>query len=150
MYDFDSLSAELQQRVIEQARQQYSEQVVANWLNPDHLGRIANPDGRARLRGSCHDTVEVFIKLQGGKIAQARFSTDGCITTIASSNVAMQLAEDKSPAAALGIDAQAILETLGGLPAESEHCAELAAEALRASLRDCLTKAAEPWKKLYR
>ena len=62
----------------------------------------------------------------------------------------MKMAEGRTLAQARAIGQGDILEALGGLPAESEHCAQLAAEALQAAVSDCLKYRAEPWKKLYR
>ncbi|RLB56324.1 MAG: iron-sulfur cluster assembly scaffold protein [Deltaproteobacteria bacterium] len=150
MYGFDTLPRELQEQVVEKVRQQYTPQVAEQWLHPDHLGEIDRPDGRARREGSCHDVVEVFLRVAGEHISRARFSTNGCITTIASANMAMKMAEGRTLAQARAIGQGDILEALGGLPAESEHCAQLAAEALQAAVSDCLKYRAEPWKKLYR
>jgi NifU-like protein involved in Fe-S cluster formation len=41
------------------------------------------------------------------------------------------------------------LGALGGLPEESEHCALLAADALKEAIKDYLVIEREPWKKAY-
>jgi nitrogen fixation NifU-like protein len=48
------------------------------------------------------------------------------------------------------IDQEKVLNTLGGLPEDSEHCALLAADTLKAAIRDYLAMKREPWKKAYR
>ena len=45
---------------------------------------------------------------------------------------------------------QDALNALGGLPEESQHCALLAANTLKAAIRDYLAIQREPWKKAYR
>jgi NifU-like protein involved in Fe-S cluster formation len=50
----------------------------------------------------------------------------------------------------MSITAQDIADALVDLPQGNFHCAELAVNALRAALRDCLAIQQEPWKKLYR
>jgi nitrogen fixation NifU-like protein len=43
-----------------------------------------------------------------------------------------------------------VLDALGGLPEESEHCALLAANTIKAAVRDYLAYKKEPWKRAYR
>jgi nitrogen fixation NifU-like protein len=43
---------------------------------------------------------------------------------------------------ALQLEQAEILEALGGIPAESEHCALLAATTLRGACRECLSREA--------
>jgi nitrogen fixation NifU-like protein len=61
-----------------------------------------------------------------------------------------ELATGKSVGEANKISQQDVLNALGGLPEESQHCALLAANTLKAAVRDYLVLQKEPWKKLYR
>jgi nitrogen fixation NifU-like protein len=61
-----------------------------------------------------------------------------------------ELAKGKTIAHALRIGQQDVLNTLGGLPEESVHCALLAANTLREAVRDHLACQKEPWKRAYR
>jgi nitrogen fixation NifU-like protein len=64
--------------------------------------------------------------------------------------MAMEMAEGKSVFDAMRVDAEKIARALGGLPGSHEHCAELAAEALKKAVQDYLFRGNESWKKLYR
>ena len=61
-----------------------------------------------------------------------------------------EMAKSRNISVALRICAQDVLEALGGLPEESQHCAILAANTLKAAIRDYITMQREPWKKAYR
>ncbi|MBN1160496.1 MAG: iron-sulfur cluster assembly scaffold protein [Dehalococcoidales bacterium] len=128
----------------------YSETVVDHTLNPRNLGSFPDADGYANITGPCGDTMEMWLKLDGNIIIKAGFITDGCGTTIASGSMVTEIVKDKSLAEALKISQKDVLDALGGLPEESEHCALLASNTLKAAIRDCLAMQKEPWKKAYR
>lgn len=132
------------------ARQIYSETVIDHAVNPRNLGVMQDFDGFARVTGSCGDTMEVWLKLNSNTITDIAFMTDGCGTSIASGSMITELAKGRSITVAARICQQDILEALEGLPEESQHCALLAANTLKAAIRDCMAIQKEPWKKAYR
>lgn len=143
--DIEKFARELQEQILEQIRRRYSETVIDHWQNPRNFRKIENPDGYAKVKGSCGDTMEMFIKMKDEKISECAFQTDGCGTTIVCGSVASELAHKKSFTQALAlISADEILKQLGGLPESDVHCAQLAAETLRRALADYLYQ-----KKLY-
>ena len=75
---------------------------------------------------------------------------DGCSTTIASGSIITELARNKSIGKAQRIGQRDVLEALGGLPEESQHCALLAANTLKTALSDYMAMQREPWKRAYR
>ncbi len=128
----------------------YSEAVVEHSMNPRNLGDMADADGVARVTGSCGDTMQLWLKLKGDTIQKISFLTDGCGTSIASGSMVTELAKGKKLSQAQKISQKDVLDALGGLPEESEHCALLAADTLKAAIRDSLAMKKEPWKKAYR
>ncbi len=150
MKDWDKFISTVQKQVIDQALEIYSKTVVQHALFPRNHGAMESPDGYARVTGPCGDTMEIFLRVQGGRILKASFLTDGCTTSIASASMAVELATGKDVHDARKISKADILEALEGLPMESEHCALLASNTLRAAVSDYLKMAREPWKKLYR
>jgi nitrogen fixation NifU-like protein len=95
--------------------------------------------------------MEMFLRVKDETITECAFQTDGCGTSIVCGSVATELAVGKPLIEALGaVSAAEILKVLGGLPEESAHCAQLAAETLRRALADYLYRKNEPWKKNYR
>jgi len=148
--DFDKAIEEIQASVIEEARKVYSEKVIERWLHPTYMGEVEDPQGSGKVTGPCGDTMHVFLRIENGKIADARFLTDGCATTIATGCMACELAIGKTYKEALKISKKVILEELGGLPEESIHCALLASDTLREALTDYLASKNEPWRRLYK
>lgn len=149
--DLEKFAHELQEQILEQARRQYSETVIDHWQSPRNFRKLENPDGYAKVKGSCGDTMEIFIKMRDEKISECGFQTDGCASSIVCGSVATEVAQNKSFVQALGsISADDILKRLGGLPESDVHCAQLAAETMRRALADCLYQRKTPWKKHYR
>jgi nitrogen fixation NifU-like protein len=141
---------DLQALVMADARKIYSEMVIDHAMNPRNLGTRQDADGFAKVTGPCGDTMEVWLKIKNNTIIDINFMTDGCGTSIASGSMMTELAKSKSISEAIKISQQDVLNALGGLPKESQHCSLLAANTLKAAIRDYLAMQKEPWKKAYR
>jgi len=148
--EFEKAIEEIQASIIRDARKIYSEKVIERWLNPKYLGEMENPHGRTTITGPCGDTMTIFLKMKDNKIVDARFVTDGCMTTIVAGSMACELAIGRTIKDAFKISDEVILESLDGLPDESAHCALLASNTLRETLADYLSCKNEPWRRLYR
>ena len=142
---------ELQERILEEIRRTYSPAVIDHWQNPRNFKALESPDGYAGVKGVCGDTMEMFLRVKDEKVIECTFQTDGCGTTIVCGSVATELAAGRPIIEVLGaVNAAEILRVLGGLPEDSVHCAQLAAETLRRALADYLYHKNEPWKKNYK
>jgi len=149
--EVEKFARELQDRVMQEIRRTYSPAVIDYWQNPRDFRRMEAPDGYAKNTGACGDTMEMFLRVKDETITQCTFQTNGCGTTIVCGSVATELATGKPFIEALGaVSAAEILRVLGGLPDDSVHCAQLAAETLRRALADYLYQKRAPWKKNYR
>jgi nitrogen fixation NifU-like protein len=135
-FDVDKFAEELQEEIMRDARQRYSKAVIEHWMKPLNFARMDTCDGYGRVTGSCGDTMEVFLRVREKTVSEAAFFTDGCGTTIACGSMVVFLATGKSLDEAEKIDKETLLEALGGLPPEDEHCAEITANALRYALID--------------
>jgi len=130
-------------------RKVYSETAVDHAMNPRNVGRMEGAHGFARVTGPCGDTMEIWLKERNNIIAEAMFTTDGCGTTIAAGSMVTELAKGKTVIQAQKIRQQDVLNALGGLPEESQHCALLAANTLKEAVKDYLAFKNEPWKRAY-
>jgi len=145
--DLDAFVGDLQARVIKDATEVYSEEVIRRWLDTPHAGVMKDPDAHARVTGPCGDTMEVFLAIREGRVVGASFVTDGCASTIACGSMTCDLAIGKpvtelragrvgAPDSTSGalmrreVTPEAIVEALGGLPEADLHCALLAARTL--------------------
>ena len=133
-----------------QMRKIYSETVIDHAMNPRNLGDMENADGFARVTGPCGDTMEIWLRAKNGNLTDTTFLTNGCGTTIASGSMVTEMAKGENITEAQKISQQDVLSALGGLPEESQHCALLAANTLKAALREYMAMKREPWKKLFK
>lgn len=129
--DFDRFVEELQQEIIEQARVIYSAKVIEEFYNPRNLGRMPEPDAHGLVHGWCGDTMEVYLRLDGERIKEATFITDGCGPTVACGSMLTTMVQGMSLEQASEVRPEDLLEALDGLPEESIHCAELAVSTLQ-------------------
>jgi nitrogen fixation NifU-like protein len=135
--DFDRWVAILQEAL--QAREQalFSARVLAEARQPHNMLVMDNADGFGLVFGSCGDTMEIFVRLNGETIEKASFMTDGCGPTVACGSMLVRMAEGKRLAEAAAIDAAEVIVALDGLPAEHVHCATLAVNTLHEAIADC-------------
>ncbi len=115
----------------------------------DRRKRIKNPDGYGKRTGECGDTIEMFLIVDGEKIRNIFFDTDGCLNTSACANTVSLLSEGKNIDDAWDINAEDIIDYLESLPSEENHCAELAVGAFYLALRNFMELKKSPWKKIY-
>ena len=138
-----------QELVRDEIRKVYSETIIDHAMNPRNVGNIDAADGYASVTGPCGDTMDVWLNVKDDTIVNATFMTDGCSTTIAAGSMITELSKGKSVSQALRISQEDVLSALDGLPEESKHCSLLAANTLKAAVKDYLAFKNEPWKRAY-
>ncbi len=138
--DLDSFVNELQEQIYEETKDAYGEVAFKRWREPLYMGQMPDPDGYARVTGSCGDTMQMFLKFRGDCVRGASFLTDGCGSSTVCGSYAAEMALGKTPDEVACMTGDEILERLGGLPKEDEHCAFLAVETLQEALSDYMKK----------
>lgn len=136
--------------LIEQMKQVYSDKVIDHTINSRNRGNIPQADAYAKVTGPCGDTIQMWLKVNNGKIFRATFEPEGCATTIACGSMATELITGKDVLEAAKTSQADILAALNGLPEVNEHCALLAADTIKATVRDYIATKNAPWKKTYR
>ena len=117
--------------------QAVSPEALERFQRPRNYGPLDQWDGHARITAPCGDTMEFWLKISDRRIVQATFTTDGCGPSRAAGSMATELATGRLVKEALQIEQKDVLQALRGLPKDSEHCALLAANTLKAAIRDC-------------
>lgn len=129
---------------------EFSEKVLDRCFNPRNWGMIENPQGFGKGNRICGDGLEITLRITNDKILDAKFFTEGCGPMLAAGSMVTELVVGKTIPEALKITPEVINEALDGLPKESEHCADTAAEALKEALLNHLAFKKEPWKRAYK
>ena len=111
----------------------FSAAVLDHFKNPRNAGEL--PDATAIVEVSnpvCGDVLKVAVRMDNGKISDARFLCRGCTTAIACGSVLTESILGRSAEELASLDANNISAELGGLPQATFHGAQLAADAAQA------------------
>ena len=115
----------------------YHPTVLDHFLNPRNLGEVEDADGIGEVgEAACGDLMRLSLKIEAGRIREARFKTFGCAAAIASSSMATELVTGRTLEEALRLTNEDVAAALGGLPPGKIHCSVLAEEAIQAALDD--------------
>jgi nitrogen fixation NifU-like protein len=110
--------------------------------HPRNYGPLDGFGGHACITGPCGDTMEFWLTVRNGKAEKVSFITDGCGSSLACGSMATSLAEGRSVEDASALQQKDVLDAFGGFPMESQHCALLAVNTLRAACEDYLKQQA--------
>ena len=114
----------------------YSPQLLDHFERPRNVGEIERADAIAEVENpACGDIMRLSLKLEGGRIAQARFRTRGCVPSIACGSALTEMLQGKSVAEARALRREELVAAVGGLENASQHASHLALDALAAALR---------------
>jgi nitrogen fixation NifU-like protein len=138
---------ELEKQIMAAMRKVYTETAIDHAMNPKNSGEILNPDGFGSATSSCGEAMEIRLKAKDGRITDATFWTNGCSTTVACGSMATEIIKGEDVEQALAIKQSDILKALGDLPGGNHNCALLAANAVKAAVKDYIAIRKEPWKK---
>jgi len=138
--NFNKFVDQLQHDIFEEAKKDFGEKVYNRWREPLYMGTIKDCDSRAKLKGRCGDSIEIFLKFNNDRVTHASFQTDGCASSVVCGSYVSEMAIGKDPDELMKINSECVLEALGGLPEDNEHCAHLAAESLHEALNNYMIK----------
>jgi FeS cluster assembly scaffold protein NifU, Clostridium type len=115
----------------------YSEKVMDHFMNPRNVGEIDGADGVGEVGNpACGDMMRLYIKIEEGRVRDAKFRTFGCGAAIASSSMLTEMIKGKTVDEARAITNLQVAEALDGLPAVKIHCSVMAEQAVKSALDD--------------
>jgi len=109
----------------------FSATTVDHFQHPRNVGRLVDADAVGHVDDAETDTmVEIYVKLEDGRVTRATFRTFGCSACIAASSITTEMLVGRAtPPSAAELDT-----ALGGLPVDKRYCADLVAEAAKRAL----------------
>ena len=123
----------------------YSEKVIEHYEHPRNVGSFEKGDEEVGtgLVGAhaCGDVMKLQIKVKDGVITDAKFTTFGCGSAIASSSLATEMIKGMTLEQAAEIKNTQIVDELN-LPPVKIHCSVLAEDAIKAAIEDYKKKRA--------
>ncbi len=127
MKEFKEFAEELPREVVEK--------IVKLWLERKNFGKPSKYNAYGKSSGSCGESIEIFLKVNGDKIEDAKFFTKGCVTIVVCGSVVTELVKNKSLEEAMKIRSIDIVDEIGGLPEDELHCAIIAENALKEAIK---------------
>ncbi|HVS11355.1 MAG TPA: iron-sulfur cluster assembly scaffold protein [Planctomycetota bacterium] len=118
------------------------ELLQAHFQSPRNVGRMAPPAcvGRAE-NAACGDLIELYARIEDGRLAEVSFQARGCSALIATASLASEALRGRSVDEAAGFDLEALVAGAGGLPPQRSHAPRVVARALA----EALARAQAPW-----
>lgn len=110
----------------------YSETVIDHFRAPRNVGMMRNPDAVGESEDpSCGDLARFYLRIEQGRVVEARFQTYGCGPSIAASSLATELVRGRMVEAVADLTPDAVERALGGLPEDRRHAATVVVSALK-------------------
>jgi nitrogen fixation NifU-like protein len=111
----------------------FNETVLEHFRNPHNAGSLTDATAVVEVVNPvCGDVLRLSVRMDAGRVAEARFKTQGCVAAIAASSVLTDLLVGKPADEFRSITAKQISEALGTLPDSTFHAAQLCGDAVAA------------------
>jgi nitrogen fixation protein NifU and related proteins len=115
----------------------FSDAVLEHFKNPRNAGDLSGATAKVEVSNPvCGDVLQLAVRIENGRIAEARFLCRGCTTSIACASLLTEQLRGRTLVEARAISAQSLSQALNGLPAATFHGAELAADAVQTLVRN--------------
>ena len=79
--------------------------------------------------------MKLWVRVENGKVTNARFKAQGCSAAIATSSYATEMIIGRDVESVRKITKEEIADALGGLPSSKIHCSVLACDAIKEALK---------------
>jgi nitrogen fixation NifU-like protein len=113
----------------------YSAQLLDHFQNPRNVGDLTAADATVELENPvCGDVLRLSLKINLGRIAEARFKAKGCVPAMACASALTEMILGKTAEEARRLTREDITQAVGGIPQASKHAVQLALDALSTAL----------------
>ena len=114
----------------------YADKAIDYFLNKKNMGSLPNADQVSELTGPCGDTMKIYLKLEDGKIKDAKIQVLGCPGAISSAMAALDLIKGMTLEDAMALKDRDIFRMLEDLPDQKQHCIRLTVKTIQKAVED--------------
>lgn len=114
----------------------YSQKAITYYLDKPNMGSLEDADHISELTGPCGDTMKVFLKLQDGRIQDAKYQVLGCPGAVAAAMATVDLVRGKTLEEAREVKDGEVFKLLEDLPDQKQHCIRLAVKTLQKAIEE--------------
>jgi len=111
---------------------EYSQKLLDHYRSPRNVGEIEGADAIVTVGNPGHgDVLKLSLRIDGGKVAEARFKSFGCAVAIAAGSVTTEIVRGMRFEDLSLVTNSQVVEALGGVPEGKMECSVLAERAIR-------------------
>lgn len=114
----------------------YAEKAIDYFMNKPNMGTIQNPDHMTELTGPCGDTMRCYLKLDNGRIQEAKYQVLGCPGAISAAMALADLVKGKTLDEALKVNDRDVCRALVEIPDQKQHCIRLAVKTMEKVIKE--------------
>jgi nitrogen fixation NifU-like protein len=113
----------------------YSDIVLDHYRNPRNVGEVRGTAAVAQVGDQATgDVLKISMRIEDGRVADARFKAFGCTAAIAAGSMVTTLLLGRSVDEARRLSNRDVVRALGGLPESKMECSVLAEQAIHEAL----------------
>ncbi|MCC6586002.1 MAG: iron-sulfur cluster assembly scaffold protein [Bryobacterales bacterium] len=110
--------------------------LMDHFKNPRNAGEVEHPTARVMFENAaCGDIMLLTVRMEEGKVVEARYKTRGCVASIACGSAFTELLIGRDKARLAEVTAADVEAAVGGLIKESKHAAVLCIDTLKKLLK---------------
>jgi nitrogen fixation NifU-like protein len=114
----------------------YAEEAIDYFLRKPNLGPMKGADHVTELTGPCGDTMKCFLKINQGRIADAKYQVLGCPGAVSAAMALADLVRGKTLDEALQVRDRDVFRRLVQIPDQKQHCIRLAVKTLEKAIKE--------------
>jgi len=114
----------------------YSDKAIAYYLDKTDIGCLADADQETELTGSCGDTMRIYLKIENGRVNDAKVQVLGCPGAVAAAMATAELVKGKTIEDAINVKDRDIFRILEEIPDQKQHCIRLAVKTLQKAISE--------------
>ena len=117
----------------------YSDKAILYFLNKSNMGILPDADQVSELTGQCGDTMKIYLKMEDGRIKDAKIQVLGCPGAVASAMAAMDLIRGKTLGEAMALTDRDIFRLLEDIPDQKQHCIRLTNKTIKKAIEEYIS-----------
>ena len=114
----------------------YAEEAIHYFLTKPNFGPLQGANHVTELTGPCGDTMKCFLKVDNGRIEDAKYQVLGCPGAVSAAMALADLVKGKTLSEALGVRDRDVFRRLVQIPDQKQHCIRLAVKTLEKAIKE--------------
>jgi nitrogen fixation NifU-like protein len=114
----------------------YSEKAINYFLEKKNMGSLFDADQVSELTGTCGDTMKIYLKVEEGRIKDAKIQVLGCPGAVASAMAAIDIIKGKTLDEVQGLMDRDIFRMLEDIPDQKTHCIRLTNKTIQKAIEE--------------